>query len=136
MSPRFEFATAGRIIFGAGTLKEAGSIFAASGTKALIVTGRNLARVAPLLKILPVPHTTFSVPGEPTLQTIVKGVEQARAERCDVVIGFGGGSAIDSAKAIAVLHTNPGDILDFLEVIGKGKPLKRAPLPVIAIPST
>jgi len=67
---------------------------------------------------------------------IAQGVEHARAERCDVVIGFGGGSALDSAKAIAALDTNPGDITDYLEVIGRGRPLKNAPLPVIAIPTT
>src|SRR4051812_26787389 len=136
MSLRFEFATVGRIAFGAGTLKEAAPIVAASGSKALIVTGRSSVRAAPLVKLLAIPHATFAVTGEPTLQVIAKGVEHAHAERCDVVIGFGGGSAIDSAKAIAALSTNPGDILDYLEVIGKGQPLKNAPLPVIAIPTT
>jgi alcohol dehydrogenase class IV len=52
------------------------------------------------------------------------------------VIGFGGGSALDAAKAIAALTTNPGDLLDYLEVIGKGQPLQQAPLPFIAIPTT
>src|SRR5438093_9256926 len=134
MSLRFEFATAGRIIFGAGTLKEAGPIISASGSKALIVTGRKSSRAAPLIGLLTIPHTTFAISGEPTLQMIAQGVEHARAERCDVVIGFGGGSALDSAKAIAALDTNPGDITDYLEVIGRGRPLKNAPLPVIEIP--
>jgi alcohol dehydrogenase class IV len=52
------------------------------------------------------------------------------------VIGFGGGSALDGAKAIAALTANDGDPLDYLEVIGKGKPLRRVPLAVIAIPTT
>ena len=136
MSLRFEFATANRIIFGAGTLKEAGQFAAASGNKALIVTGKNPGRAEPLLKLLTIPHATFSVSGEPTLEIVAQGVEHARAERCDLVIGFGGGSALDSAKAIAALFTNPGDIFDYLEVIGKGRPLKNAPLLVIAIPTT
>jgi alcohol dehydrogenase class IV len=136
MSLRFEFATGGRIIFGAGTLKEARPIAAANGSKALVVTGRNTGRATSLLKLLTIPYAAFSVPGEPTVQIIAKGVEHARADRCDVVIAFGGGSAIDSAKAIAALCTNPGDIFDYLEVIGKGQPLKNAPLPVIAIPTT
>ena len=134
MSLRFEFATANRIIFGAGTLKEAGALV--SGSKAFVVTGSNPTRATPLLKLLTIPHTTFSVAGEPTLQIVAKGVDHARAEHCDVVIGFGGGSPIDGAKAIAALCTNPGDIFDYLEVIGRAQPIKNPPLPVIAIPTT
>lgn len=134
MSLRFEFATAGRIIFGAGMLKEAGPIAAALGRKALVVTGRDSSRAGPLLKLLAIPQAIFPVPGEPTLQMIADGV--ARASGCDLVIGFGGGSAIDAAKAIAALATNPGDIFDYLEVIGRAQPLKNPPLPVIAIPTT
>src|SRR5207248_7468438 len=52
------------------------------------------------------------------------------------VVGFGGGSAIDGGKAIAALVNNPGDVLDYLEVIGKSKPLAHPPLPYIAIPTT
>jgi alcohol dehydrogenase class IV len=136
MSARFEFATANRIIFGAGTLKEAGPIAAATGGKALVVTGHNVSRAGPLLKLLTIPQATFPVAGEPTLQMVAKGVEHARAERCDLVIGFGGGSALDAAKAIAALCTNTGDIFDYLEVIGKGQALAKPPLPVIAIPTT
>lgn len=136
MSVRFEFATANRIIFGAGALKEAGPIAAATGARALVVTGSNISRAAPLLKILTIPCATFSVSGEPTLNIVAKGVEHARAERCDVVIGFGGGSALDAAKAIAALCANSGDIFNYLEVIGKGQPLANPPLPVIAIPTT
>src|ERR1019366_3029034 len=55
---------------------------------------------------------------------------------CDVVIAIGGGSAIDAGKAIAALLTNPGDPLDYLEVIGRGRPLERALAPFIAIPTT
>ncbi len=53
-----------------------------------------------------------------------------------MVIAFGGGSAIDTGKAVAALATNPGDPLDYLEVIGKGQPLTVNPLPLIAIPTT
>ncbi|HKQ37268.1 MAG TPA: iron-containing alcohol dehydrogenase, partial [Verrucomicrobiae bacterium] len=92
MSLHFEFAAAGRIIFGAGMLKEAGPIAAALGRKALLVTGRDSSRAAPLLKLLTVSYTTFSVAGEPTVQIVTKGVQYARVEGCDIVIGFGGGS--------------------------------------------
>ena len=57
-------------------------------------------------------------------------------ERCDTVIGFGGGAALDAAKAIAILMTNPGDVTDYLEIIGRGKTLTEPPVPCIAIPTT
>ena len=60
----------------------------------------------------------------------------ARAANCDVIVGIGGGSAIDCGKAIAALVTNTGSIIDYLEVIGAGKPLTERPLPYVAIPTT
>jgi alcohol dehydrogenase class IV len=67
---------------------------------------------------------------------IRKGAEYARDERCDVVIAMGGGSAIDAGKALAAMLANPGDPLDYLEVIGRGRALERASAPFIAIPTT
>jgi alcohol dehydrogenase class IV len=58
------------------------------------------------------------------------------ARNCDMVIGLGGGSVLDTGKAIAALMTNPAKITDYLEVVGKGQPLLNAPLPYIAIPTT
>ncbi len=136
---RFEFATATRIVFGVGTFREAGPIAAALGRRALVVTGRNTARAGPLLEVLVrsgVEGTTFSVVGEPTLETVRLGLERARGSECDLVIGFGGGSALDTAKAIAVLLENEGDVLDYLEVIGRGRVLERPGRPCIAIPTT
>lgn len=135
-SLRFEFATATRIIYGAGTLKEVVPLAATLGRKALVVTGRNTARAAPLLKLLTIPRASFSVAGEPTVPEMIRGAEHARAEQCDLVIGFGGGSALDAAKAIAALCANPGDIFEYLEVVGRAQPLKHPPLPIIAIPTT
>jgi alcohol dehydrogenase class IV len=66
----------------------------------------------------------------------LEGVQLARKKACDVVIAMGGGSVIDAAKAIAALLTNPGDIMDYLEVIGQGQPLTQASAPCIAIPTT
>jgi alcohol dehydrogenase class IV len=53
-----------------------------------------------------------------------------------LIIGFGGGSALDAAKAIAALVTNPGEPLDYLEVVGRGAPLTRASLPCVLVPTT
>ncbi|NDJ60337.1 MAG: iron-containing alcohol dehydrogenase [Chloroflexi bacterium] len=136
---RFEFATATRIIFGGGTLAEVGDLAAALGRRALVVTGsrpERAARVFAALEAAEVTHVTYAVGGEPKVSDALQGVAQARAADCDLIIGFGGGSAIDTAKAIAALTTNPGDVLDYLEVIGQGKPITEAPLPVIAIPTT
>jgi len=64
------------------------------------------------------------------------GTAHARRERCDVVIALGGGSVIDAAKAIAALITNEAPLRDYLEVIGKGRPLTNRSAPLIAIPTT
>jgi alcohol dehydrogenase class IV len=136
---RFEFATAGRIIFGPGTLEEIGSIGRGFGQRALVVHGSHPERSRPLLTIVEaanIQYSCFEVRGEPTVEQIADGVNQARLAESDLVIGFGGGSVIDSAKAIAGLVTNPGAILDYLEVIGKGKQLSLPALPCIAIPTT
>ena len=135
----FEFATATRIIFGAGKLREVGSLAREFGKRALVVTGRTVERARPLRVLLDaagVSSATFSVAGEPTIATVARGAQFATAEHCDVVIGFGGGSAIDAGKAIAALITNPSGILDYLEVIGRGKALTKPPQPFIAIPTT
>jgi len=130
----FEFATATRIVFGAGVRREAAGAAAALGRRALLVTGGTPERVSGCLAGMPV--VPFAVAGEPAIDTIRRGVALARAEGCDVVVAIGGGSAIDAGKALAALLTNSGDPLEYLEVIGRGKPLERAPAPFIAIPTT
>ncbi len=136
---RFEFATSGRILFGAGTLREVAPVAAGFGKRALVVTGRTVARAEWLLadlKSAGMTCTTFTVSGEPTLETVHSGVELARGAGCEVVIAFGGGSVIDAAKAIAAMLTNPGELLDYLEVIGRGQALTQAPAPYLAVPTT
>jgi alcohol dehydrogenase class IV len=136
---RFEFATADRILFGAGVLAEAVPLMARLGNRALAVTGRDRARSSKLAELLrgqnmEVFHYSFA--GEPTTECVMEGVRYLASERCEFVIGFGGGSAIDAAKAIAALATNPPPLTDYLEVIGAGTPLARPPLPCVAIPTT
>lgn len=136
---RFQFATATRIIFGPGTLAEAAPIAVEMGRRALVVTGSTEARARPLLSALAgegIDLTTFPVAGEPTTELVRRGLERARQVGAEVVIGFGGGSVIDAGKAIAALLTNEGEPLDYLEVIGRGRPLTRPAAPYIAIPTT
>ena len=136
---RFEFATATKIIFGAGTLREAGAAAKELGRRALVVTGRDAKRAGPLLKILGdagMGVVTFSVSGEPELSTIEQGTALAKTERCELVIGFGGGSVIDAAKATAAMMTNDGALLDYVEIIGRGGALTKPSAPFIAIPTT
>ena len=73
---------------------------------------------------------------EPTLDDARTAARLARDQAVEVVVGIGGGSTIDLGKAVAALVTNGGDPLDYLEVIGRGLPLVRRPLPFIAVPTT
>jgi len=136
---RFEFATATRIIFGAGTLREVGPLAAEMGSRALVVTGSTPERAQPLLDLLAaqgIEAITFSVAGEPTTEVVRLGTQRAQDTDRDLVVGFGGGSALDTGKAIAALLTNGGDPDDYLEVIGQGQPLTQPSAPYIAIPTT
>lgn len=136
---RFEFATATRIVFGAGVLREVASTAKTLGSRALLVTGRSTVRAAPLIRQLNdagVETSLFPVDGEPTVEHARRGAAAGRENRCDLVIAFGGGSAIDAGKAIAAILTNPGEVSDYLEVIGKALPLTASPAPFIAIPTT
>jgi len=73
----------------------------------------------------------------PVLKHVMEGASIAKKEKCDFVIGLGGGSSIDSAKSIAVMATNEGDYWDYIGGgSGKGLPIKNKPLPIIAIPTT
>jgi alcohol dehydrogenase class IV len=132
----FEFATAGRIVFGRGSLKQAAPAAASLGRRAFVVTGKDVTRASVLLKSLTIDAVNFSIAGEPTTNMVETAVKQARQAQCDVVIGFGGGSVIDAAKAIAALLTNTGDLFDYLEVIGQAQQLIQPPLPCLAIPTT
>lgn len=135
----FEFATATRIIFGAGALKQAGVAARESGSRAVVVTGSNPGRAGVLLELLGregIATVTFSVPGEPTISQVEEGTALARSSQSGLVISFGGGSAIDAGKAIAAMLTNEGGPLDYLEVIGRGQALANAAAPFMAIPTT
>jgi alcohol dehydrogenase class IV len=136
---RFELATAGRILFGEGVFDQAGALAAELGKRVLLVGGSSAERIEPLLALLAsegLAVRTIAIDREPAVASALEGAEQARGFGADLVIGMGGGSVIDAAKAIAALLTNPGDPYEYLEVVGHGRPLANPAAPVVAIPTT
>jgi alcohol dehydrogenase class IV len=136
---RFEFATAGRIVCGAGAIAELPAIVQSFGTSALVVTGRDPARsggIVDALRAVGVSCELWPTSGEPTVRSVASGTARLRACGARVVVAIGGGSAIDAGKAMAALATNDGDVIDYLEVVGRGRPLTAAPLPFVAVPTT
>jgi len=135
----FEFATAGRIVFGEGSAASIPGWAAELGSMVLVVTGRDPGRAESLVEGLQqrdADVVLLCVDGEPDLAFASGGAELARRRSVQVVVGIGGGSAIDAAKAIAALASNEGDAVDYLEVVGAGKAIVNAPLPFIAVPTT
>ncbi len=133
----FELAAPGRIVFGAGVVAQASPALGALGAKrVLLVTGRSARRSDGFRASLKLPTVNYTIPSEPTLGMVEEGRTLARKEKCDAVVAFGGGSAIDAGKAIAALAGNDGDLLDYMEIVGQATPLPRAGLPCIAIPTT
>jgi len=136
---QFEFATATRIVFGAGTASQIGALVKNFGRRALVVTGSNSGRAEKLLACLSasgIGAATFPVAREPEISTIENGVKLAKKENCDFVVSLGGGSVMDAGKAIAAMMANEGEVLDYLEIIGRGQMLTNCSRPFIAIPTT
>ncbi len=136
----FEFATATRIIFGTGSIDQVPNIAATLGHHVLMVASKSSGQAAGQLeeklrakRMAVVQH---GVGGEPDVSIIEAGVKKAQANRCDCVISIGGGSVIDTGKAIAGLMTNFGNVMDYVEVVGRGQPITQPAAPFIAIPTT
>ena len=154
----FDFTAPGRILFGPGRAVEAGpalaqllSSYPASGgsavppgpseaeTRILLVSGGDPARLEGIrasLKSAKLESVEFAIKREPRFDDARSALALARESGCRAVVGFGGGSALDLAKAVAALLANPGDPLDYAEVIGGGRALSAASIPCVAIPTT
>lgn len=136
----FQYHLPVNLLFGRGRIKELGVIAAMYGKRALIVTGQNstkktglLERAVNLLKEAGAEVVIFDqVSQNPMTTTAEKGAELAREEGCSVVIGLGGGSIMDCAKAIAFLICNEGDINDYIFNRKTGTEAQ----PLILIPTT
>lgn len=134
----FNFTTAPRTIIGEGALNVAAPYIKELGKKALIVTGKIItktglvAQVQDVLKAQGIDSVVFNdLPGEPTDIMIYAGVDVFKKEACDFIIGLGGGTPLDSAKAIAAMAVLPGKLIDYF-----GKELKGNFAPLVLIPTT
>jgi alcohol dehydrogenase class IV len=139
MGLSFEFTTSSRIVFGRGSASKITGFIGDKGKRVFLVTDNNVERfrfIKGQLVSEGFEVSLFSVESEPTTGIISDGVDIARRNNVEVVIGIGGGSVIDSAKAIAALVPNKGSLMDYLEVIGEGKKLEAHPLSYIAVPTT
>ncbi len=135
----FEFTVPTRIVFGGGSVNRVPGLIGDNVNRILLVTGKNPDRSEQLCRELTersIEVVRFVAEKEPDINMINRGTELARTTLCEMVIAMGGGSVIDCGKAISALIPNPGDITDYLEVIGLGKEIKKNPLPFMAIPTT
>lgn len=142
---QFTYFMPTKLFFGAGALDKLGSE-PLPGKKALIVISAGtsmrkfgyLERVQALLEKNGAAYEVFDkILANPVKSHVMEGAELAKKTGCDFVVGLGGGSSIDSAKAIAVMATNEGDFWDYIGGgSGKEQPLKTKPLPIVAITTT
>ncbi len=134
----------GKLVFGPGRLTVLGDEAKALGRRAFLATTADLSalgltsRVRGLLADVGLAVTLYeNVQPDPTCTAVDAAAAQARAAGCDLVIGLGGGSAIDLAKGVAVAATHAGPVWDYVTYTGaNAKPVTPATLPIIAIPTT
>lgn len=135
----FTFATAAQIVFGIGSFGQLGHLASSLGDRVLLVTGTGKAgpeRAHENLQRAGLFVEDFVVDGEPDIAMVQKATRFARDKNCNCVVSFGGGSVIDTGKAVSALLTNKGEVLNYLEVVGKGLPLSERAAPCIAVPTT
>lgn len=141
----FDFSIPTKVLFGVGKLDELKreDLF---GKLALVVASAEdaargsdtLDRVLTALKHQNIDYMIFDkVRQNPSKAHVMEAAQFARDNFCDVVIGVGGASVIDSAKAIALMARNPGDLWDYVVTgSGKGFPVKNKALPIVAVITT
>lgn len=141
----FDYCIPTKILFGAGKLNQLAEE-ALPGKKGLIVISNGtsmrrfgyLERLEGVLKQQGIESIVYDkILPNPIREHVMEGAAVARENGCDFVIGLGGGSSIDAAKAIAVMAVNPGDYWDYIgSGSGKGQPLQHGALPIVAITTT
>jgi len=136
----YEFRLPGLMHFGWGAVQQVGAEATKLGRLALLVTGRSsmrrtgvLGQIQGLLSAAGVATILFDeIESDPSSSTVDRGAELARRAGCDLVIGLGGGSAMDAGRAIAAMAVLDGSMLDYLG----GKPVDRPGLPLVNIATT
>lgn len=141
--PAFILSRLPRIVFGAGCFDQLAPETARLGRHALVVTGARSFRAGPhwprLMQALAANNIaveSLAVAGEPTAELVDNAVTAFKGAGVDVVVGLGGGSALDAAKAIAGLLPSGASVMDHLEIVGRGIPYHGPALPLIAVPTT
>jgi alcohol dehydrogenase class IV len=136
---KFEFSTARRIVFGAGAAEQIPALVAGYGSRAFVVAGSKTDRLQGLLDAIAsrgVALTIFNVAGEPTTETAKAAVTAAREAKADLVQAVGAAATWMSRKVAAAMLQNGGDLCDYLEVVGKGRPLWEPAAALLAVPTT
>ena len=137
---RFDLAVPADVRFGAGRVSEVPEALSGLGaSRVLVVTGRTTSRADAIRSALTeagISSIAFGVATEPSIERVRAAMSLLAEAGCDAVLGFGGGSALDVAKAAAVLATSGTDPVEHLEVIGAGRPIDGAGLPCVAVPTT
>jgi alcohol dehydrogenase class IV len=136
---KFELALPGRVIFGQGSRSQIGDVLSSFGKKTLLIYSKTLPMIPEIIHSIEenrVNAVTISISGEPTILSINEILNIFRGTELDSVISVGGGSIIDTGKAVSAKLANPGNLLDYLEIVGKSLPLQNPPIPFVAVPST
>ena len=143
MNQAFEVGRLPRIVFGAGSRARLPGLAAGFGGRALLVTGRHSLRASVHGRAL---YESFgrqglevhalAVEGEPSPELVDRAVREHRPRGIEVVVGIGGGSALDAAKAVAGLLPGGRSVMDHLEAVGRGVPFEGPTVPFIGAPTT
>ncbi|KQI70762.1 alcohol dehydrogenase [Loktanella sp. 5RATIMAR09] len=135
----FSFLSPHTLHFGRGQSAQTAALAKSYGTAVLLVHGSRPSRAQWLVTSCEeagLRTTTLSCHHEPSLPDITAALDHLGDVRPDVIVALGGGSVIDFAKALAALIACEGEASEYLEVVGNGRPLEHAPIPMIALPTT
>jgi len=139
INTKFELNLPQRVIFEAGSRFHIKNHIITFGNRVLVIHSKSHPLIPEMIQGLKgsdIEILSLEVTGEPSIESVTEILYQTRNLKFDCVIGIGGGSVIDTAKAISALKNNPGPITDYLEVVGQNLPLIKPPIPYIAIPTT